>query len=68
MLAARNLKKNLAKVEVDKQNHAKLMMGEPTCLDRMHSKKICGTNTLSLFVLFQEHDTICIRYNNASAF
>lgn len=24
--------------------------------------------SLSLFVLFQEHDTICIRYNNASAF
>ena len=24
--------------------------------------------SLSLFVLFQEHDTICIHYNNASAF
>lgn len=51
-------------MEVDKQNHAKLMM--PSCRQCIQKKHM--RYELFLVVLFQEHEMICIHYNNATSY
>ena len=71
MLAARNLKKTLTKMEVDQTKSCQTNDGR-AYLPGQNAFKIKiymrYELSLSLFVLFQEHDTICIHYNNASAY